>query len=231
MSLFVVLVQPHTPGNIGAIARVMANFGAKKLFLVNPKCDYLCKESLDRAKHAKHILKDAIITTLSQLKKDMHVLVATTARLGDKYNFPRIPFTPQQLAKELAHLSPRTKIGIVLGRETDGLTNEEVALCDFCVTIPTHPSYASMNVSHAAAVILSHLYLPETSIEEKYTLLTPKEKEVALKLIDAAIDGMTFPAPHMKDTQKTLWRRLIGKSFLTKREGYALMGFMKNVKK
>jgi tRNA/rRNA methyltransferase len=227
----VILIQPITSGNVGAIARVMANFNVKKLYLVQPACDHLCKESQDRAKHAKDILKKATVTTLDVIRKEHHVLIATTARLGNQYNLQRIPFTPTQLADHLAQLSPKTDIGIVFGRETDGLTNEELALCDMTVTIPTHSAYKSMNVSHAAAILLSYLFVPEQKFDQKFIPLNEKEKEKAIELIDGILDSWHFPTPHMRETQKILWRKLIGKSFLTRREGYALMGFLKKVKK
>ena len=43
-TIVVVLVEPRTPGNIGMVARAMANFGATELRLVNP-CDYLAEEA------------------------------------------------------------------------------------------------------------------------------------------------------------------------------------------
>lgn len=38
-SVRVVLVAPKTPANIGAVARVCANFEAPELWLVAPRCD------------------------------------------------------------------------------------------------------------------------------------------------------------------------------------------------
>ncbi len=35
----IALLEPITPGNIGAIARAMKNFDLKDLILINPRCD------------------------------------------------------------------------------------------------------------------------------------------------------------------------------------------------
>ena len=59
--LAVVLVEPETPGNIGSVARVMKNFGVKRLLLVNPKCNHLDGEAYGRAMHARDILKAAVV--------------------------------------------------------------------------------------------------------------------------------------------------------------------------
>ena len=55
----VILVGSETSGNIGAIARAMANFDLKNLILVNPKVNHLSQESRNRAKHAQGILHNA----------------------------------------------------------------------------------------------------------------------------------------------------------------------------
>jgi tRNA/rRNA methyltransferase len=52
----IVLVEPENSGNVGAIARVMKNFGFTDLFIVNPKCDIKNDEAIHRAKYAKELL-------------------------------------------------------------------------------------------------------------------------------------------------------------------------------
>ena len=42
---------------------------------------------------------------------------------------------------------------------------------------------------------------------------------------------MEFRTPEEKATQRTLWRRMVGKSFMTNREAMALMGFLRKWKK
>jgi len=59
VSYSVIVVEPKTGGNIGAIARSMANFGLKELILVNPK--ELGDEAYTRAMHAQDILDNAVI--------------------------------------------------------------------------------------------------------------------------------------------------------------------------
>ena len=56
---YVIVVEPKYSGNIGAIARVMANFDFKNLYLVGP-CN-LDDECYQRAVHAQDILKNAKI--------------------------------------------------------------------------------------------------------------------------------------------------------------------------
>jgi len=131
----IVLIEPENPGNIGAITRVMANFGFESLFLVNPKCDHLSQEAKNRAKHAQEVLNNA--KTIKNLNK-FDYLIATTAQIGTDYNLPRSPIKPEQLAKILPE---KGNIALVFGREGIGLTNEEINKADFVVTIPTNKKY------------------------------------------------------------------------------------------
>jgi tRNA/rRNA methyltransferase len=43
---------------------------------------------------------------------------------------------------------------IVFGRDTTGLTNEELSLCDLATTVDTRTHYRTLNVSHSVAILL-----------------------------------------------------------------------------
>ena len=98
----VVLVKPSHPGNIGAVARAMKNFGLKNLVLIDPKCK-IDEEAKKRAKHANDILKKTKVIKFEDLKK-FHTVIATTAKLGSDYNIPRSPLHPDQLADKIKNI-------------------------------------------------------------------------------------------------------------------------------
>src|SRR3989338_7998726 len=104
----VVLIEPENDGNVGAVARVMANFDFEELVLINPKCNHLSDEALSRSKHAKLILEKARIEDYSFLRS-FDYLIGTSAITGTDYNVPRSPLTPEQLAKKISAKS-RTAI-------------------------------------------------------------------------------------------------------------------------
>jgi len=221
----IILVEPETPGNIGAVARVMANFGFNKLILVNPQCNHLDEEAKNRAKSGLKILEKAKITkNLKQTLKQFHTTIATTAMLGTDYNIPRSPLSPEQLAKKTL---PQ-KTAILFGRESQGLSNEEVNLVDFVVTIPTPKKYPTLNLSHSVTIILYEL-ANKTSTEH-IQLASKAEKDQIMKHINNIINKLTFTTPSKKQTQKTIWKRIFSKSFLTKREAFAVIGFLKKLK-
>lgn len=219
----IILLEPETPGNIGAVARVMMNFGFTNLVLVHPLCDHLSKESQDRAKHARDILKKAKIVDLNALKK-YHTLIGTTAQLGTDYNIPRSPLPPEQLSK----IVPDKKdVGILFGREGSGLSNKEIELCDFVVTIPTSKQYQTMNLSHSVAVICYELSKHKENITSHIRFATSADKKQLLKMIFVRLNAIKFSNKTKKETQKKIWKRIVAKSFLTKREAFGLMGFFR----
>ena len=151
----IVLIEPETAGNIGFIARAMKNFGLKDLVLINPKCK-LDEDAIRFSKHSKNIIKKAKIKNKSYLKT-YDYLIGTTAKLGTGYNIPRTPLSPIQLAEKLSKIK-KSKIALLFGRESLGLTNKEIELCDFIVSIPTSPKYTTMNISHAASILFYEIF-------------------------------------------------------------------------
>jgi len=215
----------QTPGNIGALARAMKNFEFANLVLLNPKCNHLDKESLDRATHAKEILKNArIIKNLD----DYDTIIGTTAILGTDFNLQRNPITPEQLSK----MTFKGKVGLIIGREGDGMHNEELLKCDIIVTIPTSKKYPTMNVSHAATIILYELFKRSKAekVGDSIRHATKEDKERIYKLVNETLNKLDFASESKKNTQRLIWKKLIGKSNLTKRELMILYGFLRKIK-
>jgi tRNA/rRNA methyltransferase len=225
------LVEPRRQENIGSVARVMKNFDFDSLVLINPKCKKGIKANIV-AKHAKDVLKKAKIKEFSYLKK-LDYLVGTTSKLGTDYNIPRNPISAEQLASKISEIDyNKLKIGILIGREGSGLTNDEINQCDILVTIPASKKYPIMNVSHAASIILYELFkkLSAEKSNSHINFATQNEKEIILRYIHDVLDNMEFSTQEKKETQKKVWKRVIGKAMLTKREAFAVMGFLRKLK-
>ena len=228
--IHVILLEPVIPGNIGAIARAMKNFEFSKLVLINPHCDHLCAEARNRAKHSQEVLENAEVSEFFVVD-DYDYLVATTARLGTDYNISRSPLLPSELAEKIKGIDPGRKIGLVIGREGPGMFNEEIAKCDFIVTIPSMKGYSTLNISHAVAIILYELYksMGEKKVTSHITPIGNSEKNQIIRMFDDIFNRMSWETDEKKDTQQKLWRRVLGKAMLTKREAYGVMGFLRKV--
>src|SRR3989338_6462031 len=99
-NICIVAQEFETPGNCGALARVAKNFDCLNLVFLNPKCDFLSKESVDRATHAVDLLKKAkVMKSLGEVKSKFDYVIGTTSVVSTVYNIPRSPLSPKQLAE------------------------------------------------------------------------------------------------------------------------------------
>lgn len=230
----IILIEPENPGNTGAILRSMKNFDFSSIILVNPQFDINSEELRNRAKWAGDLIKKIKVRKydLKKLRKDFDYLVATTAKLGRDYNLLRTPINAEQFAEKIYNIDKKTKIGILIGREGPGLNNEEIKICDFTVTIPASKKYGTMNISHATTLILYEIFKKQETehIISHITPISLKEKEQIQKMIEKTLNKMYFATEEKKETQRLLWQKILGKSLLSKREAYALMGFLKKIK-
>ena len=148
----VILVEPQLGENIGAAARAMANFGLAKLRLVRPRDGWPNVQARRSASGADRILDEALLfDTVEEAIADCNFLFAATARQHDQAK-------PVIGADEAARLAaPRAAVGetvaFMFGRERNGLENDEVGLADAILTLPVNPAFASLNLSHAVAVV------------------------------------------------------------------------------
>jgi tRNA/rRNA methyltransferase len=148
----IILVEPQLGENIGAAARVMANFGIGRLRLVKPRDGWPNLHARRSASGADRILDDAaLFDTLQAAIADCTLVLATTARAHDQ---AKPVIGADAAAAFLApHVAAGETVAVLFGRERYGLENEEVALADRIVTFPVNPAFASLNLAQAVAVI------------------------------------------------------------------------------
>jgi tRNA/rRNA methyltransferase len=147
----VILDQPQLAENIGACARVMANFGLADLRLVNPRDGWPQDRAWASASGADWPLRDAKLhTSVAEAIADLHLVYAATARPRET----RLPVhTPREAAAALHQASSSgLKIGILFGAERAGLETMDIALCNAIVTLPVDPRFRSLNLAQAVAV-------------------------------------------------------------------------------
>ena len=227
-NIYIVFVECETPGNIGFLARTMANFGLKNLVLINPPT--LTPEAYYQATHGKYIVENALVyPSLDEFYRSKRIdfKIASTGVAGGSYNLSRIPIRPEQLSESI---NINNKIAILFGREGDGLTNKEIENCDLCVSIPTDPTYPILNISHAAAIIFYELFKNkhEYAVEglEESTLL---EKEYLIKDMEELIGKLDIPNHKKRNGLKT-FKNIINRAFITGREAHTLKGILRRLK-
>ena len=149
----IVLVKTSHPGNIGSTARAMKTMGLKKLTLVSPK-KFPSDIADANAVGCVDILNDANVDDdLSVSIKKSSLAVGFSAR-SRKSNIPSL--TIDELFTLLDEYE-NEEVSIVFGNEQSGLSNDEIKLCDYIVSIPTDNAYTSLNLA-AAVQIFSYEY-------------------------------------------------------------------------
>ncbi len=147
----VILNEPQLAVNIGAVARVMANFGLHDLRLVRPRDGWPQETAWASASGADWPLNDArVFDRLEDAVADLRLLYATTARPREV----RVPiYTPREATANLRTASAAGQgIGLLFGGERAGLETQDIALCQAIVTIPIDPKFRSLNLAQAVAI-------------------------------------------------------------------------------
>ena len=147
---FILLNTSH-PGNVGATARAMKVMGFSDLVLVRPRFpDVLVHEdTVAMASGAADILVRArLVDTLDDALDGVTWACATAMTPRD---FGPPTYAPRELFSRLAHGPHR--VGFVFGSERHGMSNEDVYRCHAVLSIPTAPSYGSLNLAQAVQLV------------------------------------------------------------------------------
>lgn len=151
MAPVIVLNAPQLAENIGAVARVMANFGLADLRLVNPRDGWPQERAWALASGAEWPLNGAqVYDDVASAIADLQVVFATTARPREL----QLPvLTPRAAAADLFAASGRgERTGLLFGGERAGLETADIALCQAVVTVPIDPRFRSLNLGQAVAI-------------------------------------------------------------------------------
>ena len=211
----VVLVRPETSANVGACARVVRNTGASGLDLVAPG-DWRTVDCWRTAWGAHEVLEDArVFDGLAAALGGASIAVALTGR---RPSGPPVADV-REAAAEIAGLGREETAALVFGPETTGLTNDEIALCGRCATIPSHPAQPSFNLSHAVAIAAYEVLRASRRAEgDARVRATHDQKESLLELLRAGL--LAIEALPRTNTEGYFadWRALVQRSDLTAKE-------------
>lgn len=223
---YIILVEPKYGGNIGSVARVMANFDFKNLLLVNP-----CKfddECYSRAMHADNLVDNAkIFKSFEEAIKNLDYIVATSSKdsKSDKKHL-RNPMFLKDFSEKVYEI--QGKIGIVFGREDYGLFNEEIAKSDIMLKIPTSDSYSSLNLSHSVALVLYSLFIKKKTKSDNKRTIGKVEKEKLYRYFSDILISIDYPS-HKKENTELMFKRIMGRAMPSKWEYHTLMGVFNRI--
>jgi tRNA/rRNA methyltransferase len=222
MDIEVVLVNPLYQGNVGAVARVMKNFGYSKLALIQP-C-ILGPFAKAMASHAQDVLDSARLTTLEDVLSSSHLVIGTTGIVGSRANLR----TPYPLARLGVKLSGMHGIASILfGAEDQGLPNAVLQECDMIVNVETNPEYPVMNISHAAAIVL-HSIASTASASPKREVVLHADLDRLMQHVSVVLELIDFPTHKRQRVNMTL-KRIFSRSELSAAEVRTLRGILSRI--
>jgi len=151
----IILVGTTHPGNIGAAARAMKTMGLGQLCLVGPKI-FPTAEATARAAGADDVLENALLCdSVFGAVRDCTLVFGTTAR-ERSISWPVL--TPAEAAEQSVMSAGNGEaVAFLFGRESIGLTNEELNACNRIVSIPCNPGFSSLNLAAAVQIVCYEL--------------------------------------------------------------------------
>ena len=243
----IVMVNTTLPANIGSALRAMKTMGLSKLVLVAPKTyphpdiDALAAGATDLIEQIE------IVETLADAIKDCHLVFGTSAR-SRTIPWPLLDARPAAEKSISAVVNDQQDVAVVFGREDRGLTNEELAMANYHVTIPVNTDYGVLNVAQAIQVIcyemrMATLAAVESGRDETATmpvtdtesmqwdepLVTHEQMEQFYPHIEKMLAEIEFLDPKNPRLLPLRLRRLFGRIQLDRMEYHLLRGIFSRV--
>lgn len=229
----IVLVRPQMGENIGAVSRVMLNFGLTGLRLVEPRDAWPNPKAFAVASGADKVLNAARVEwRFEDAVADATLVIAATAR-------PREMEKPVWGAREAAaNLRAAAAAGerplVVFGPEAAGLANEEVARADALMSYPVNPGFPSLNLANAVA-LFCFAYGEARQGADAPSWFAPVsapatqgELEALFQHLERELDhGRFFHPPDKTPLMKQNLRALFLRAHLTQQEAQTLRGVIK----
>ena len=228
----VILVHPQLGENIGFAARAMMNGGLSDLRLVAPRDVWPNPKSFAVASGAEGVIEAArVFDSTAAAIADLHRVFAMTARPRDLIVTVA---TPRDAATEMRRVVDEgAKAGIMFGRESKGLENDDIALADTVIQAPLNPAHSSMNLGHAVMVMAYEWFqagdeTPGRTLSLGRTDLATKEELMTFfRRLEPELDACGFF--HVKEKRPIMVRKIrniFQRAGLTEEEVRTLHGIL-----
>lgn len=221
----VVLVGPLYGGNVGSVCRAMSNMGMSDLAVTDLERPLNMEEARMMACHAQDILENRTeFATVAEAVADCATVIGATARLG-LYRLHAKP--PREWAGKAVADAAKQRVALVFGREDDGLTNDELALCTQIINIPTVPEHTSLNLAQAVLVCCYEIFVASgvhEPVEEKSPEAPSDFRERMFDLWRETLLEIGFMESDKADHMMYGLRRILSRGALTVDDVRILMG-------
>ena len=228
----IVLVEPSHPGNIGSTARAMKTMGLEELRLVSP-LRFPDPQADWRAAGATDVIRRAsVYSSLEEAIQDSVVVAATSAR-PRRVSWPCC--TVEEFAMDLLHGEfAGDSTCIVFGRESDGLTNRELELCQLQVQIPSFEDYRSLNLAMSVQVVAYEIFKARAGpvhAKSDAEMSTAGEFDEFFEHLMRVLERIDFYDPGSPRLAVPKLRRLFNRVRMERLEIAMLRGILSNIER
>jgi|GEM_PF-468018 len=153
-----VLVRPHYPENVGAVARAIKTMGFTQLTLIKPGRLAVPEHEMafKMAVKSWDVLNDSRrVDDLGSALADVSLVLATTARRG----FSGIIQPREAAARAVQHAASGGKVAFLFGNEKTGLSEADHAWATLHVRIPMAADQPSVNLAQATQIMAYELFV------------------------------------------------------------------------
>ncbi len=200
----------------------------ENLVLVNPK-SFPDKRATARAAGAVDVIDRAIVCrSLKEAINGCTFIVGTSARAR---GLPGPGITLRELGKKVWQELPRGNVAVVFGRESSGLSNAELDLCQYTTTIPANWEFGSLNIAAAVQVVCYEIFIETLvraplNISEQNELATSDELERFYLHLQEVLSDIEFLDPKQPRLLMRRLRHLYNRTHLTQVEVNVLRGIL-----
>jgi len=225
-NITIILKGTYYSGNIGSSARAMMNMGLKNMILINPRCE-LDNEAYAMARSAAFIFENApVCSSLKEVSQQFELILGTSRRGAYRLHMRT---SPDVMAREISDKYSLVRTAIVFGDEKAGLSNEDLELCAWYVTIPSDPEFESLNLAQSVMIICYELY--KASLHEPDEILkeaaTQKNISELTVHIEKFLKATGFPNRGSENRVYSDIKRVIASADLKRTDVNLAHGFMR----
>ena len=211
----VVLVRPREEGNIGSVARAMANMGLEDLILVEPAAE-IGGVARGFGVGGWSVLEAARrLSSLDEALAPFELAVGTSSG-RERPLRGRDVLASHELARALSggnapnarSVSSERRVALVFGPEATGLRRDELEACDLLVTIPCAAEHPTLNLAQAVLIIAYELHLAQllarapavdTASHTKPVETTVGERHELIELTRPLVTDLGFDQEHLRE--------------------------------
>jgi rRNA methylase len=152
--------------------------------------------------------------------------IATSARASKDWRtvIRRARYPEESFKNALKH----RKVLLILGRDTTGLTNEEIMKCDDLIKIPTSEEYPALNISHSLAILLYIWSIMNRKTKIKKVNVPREEVDALINYIGSIAKAVDLEEERAYRVVK-LYREIALNKLDDDRDMLTLLGFFRDI--